>query len=150
MLQSNPGCVSVCASVRASVRLCVCVISTAQTNEQNLMKLSIYDISDIFASVILRGFWYFEFNYVMSAIFLFCRCGILTIAILVQLSSNFQPKKQKKMHKVLWCSPVFAIENQQDRPMTFGNTANWVWQKFETWAQNSKCLKAGKISFDFD
>ena len=70
MLQSNPGCVCVrlcvCLSVRLSVCLCVSSLQPKQMNRfwWNFTQM----ISRIFASVIFRGFWNFEFDDVIAAI----------------------------------------------------------------------------------
>ena len=83
MLHSNPGCVSVCLCVC----LYVCVISTAQTDEPILMKLSTNHLTDIcqwhFSRFLKFRIWWRHGGH-----FAFLRCGTLTVAILVRFSSN--------------------------------------------------------------
>ena len=62
MLESNPGCVYVC--------LCVCLcVSSLQPKRMNRFWWNFTQmILSIFASVIFRGFWNFEFDDVIAAI----------------------------------------------------------------------------------
>ena len=70
MLQSNPGCVCVCLSVCLCVCLSVCLsVSSLQPKRMNRFWWNFTQmILSIFASVIFRGFWNFEFDDVIAAI----------------------------------------------------------------------------------
>ena len=70
MLQSNPGCVSVCLYVCLCVCVSVCVcVSSLQPKRMNRFWWKFPQmIWQIFASDISRGFWKFEFDDVMAAI----------------------------------------------------------------------------------
>ena len=103
-------CLSVCLSV--------CVISTAQTDEPILLKLSTNDVVLIFDSYFFRGFPNFE---LMTAWRPFC-----ILAFWHSHGRNFAPIFFKFELKVLLCRPVFAIGNHQDRLITTGDRENSV------------------------
>ena len=118
-------CVCVCVCVCLSVWLYVCVISTAQTDEPILMKFSTNHLIDICQWHISRFF---------------------KVRIWWRHGGHFVFLRGQKL---LWCMPVFAIENQQDRLITSGYRENRVWQKLEILAQKLKFSKSGKQSVDF-
>ena len=80
-----------CLSFCLCVCLYVCVISTAQTDEPILMKLSINHLKDIcqwiFSMSLKFRLWLRHGGY-----FAFLRCGTLTVAFLVRFSPNLDTR----------------------------------------------------------
>ena len=71
----------------------------------------------------------------MAAIFHFC--------VAAPHGQNFAPTFFEFEHKAIWCSPLFANENQKDWLIQFNKNSIFG-------AEKSKFSKLGKLSVDFN
>ena len=112
------GSVYVCLSVCLCTSMCVWSLQPKRTKRFWWF----YKWSDRYLPVTF--FVVFQSSNLMTSWWPFC-----IFALRHSHGRNFGPIFFKFGHKVLWCMPMFAIENQQDRSVTSGDRKNRILQK---------------------